>query len=631
MTNDSQNDTIDELPTAASTATPADDDALSELFHSCMSTSDAFDLRASDFSSAKDELKGECDMNGKDIGEDAATTDHDLRGDGAPTQHAGATTNSSNKSSNSNSTTSSWNKLPPKSTAIVHSINFNRDRTCLILSTSVGVRIRTLQSMDYSLLPHNNASTSNNTNATKSNISNDSWVHDIPLQGGASYAQLLHSTSLLAVVQPHSPRCCFLYNAKNASNALAALPFGAAVKRIELTRRVLVVITVDGKLHIFHMKNEANATTIDGDEGGDTQKRNALRPTWIQTLNSMHPTDTVRNLSRGLDALYAGSYFDLSPNEDTPYLVCKSFNKTAGTIRVYDPTQVTEVEITSLGGNVSVGNKSNATFSVSNGEAISVTTSSSWENSCNSPIAKKKMKRRIHLLATIDAHEHSVTRMLIGGSFLATASAKGTSIRVFSLPTGECLSEWHRGSRSCSIHSISWNGTADRLVSYGSSGTIHVFDWNSQQQKKQLVGGNMSANYEHGENKDFQEVNENSERDRSEHEVDVKAVRPLYKRIGASLRRCAVLMEGTTASNAPVKHRSFIKLKCPTSPKGRPQHLVVALLDRNNNSGIIQGNDDEMNREETLAMCSLDGELRQYSLKADGSAELVLMETVAFR
>ena len=74
MTNDSQNDTIDELPTAASAATPADDDALSELFHSCLSTSDAFDLRASDFSSAKDELKGECDMNGKDIGEDAATT-----------------------------------------------------------------------------------------------------------------------------------------------------------------------------------------------------------------------------------------------------------------------------------------------------------------------------------------------------------------------------------------------------------------------------------------------------------------------------------------------------------------------------------------------------------------------------
>ena len=93
---------------------------------------------------------------------------------------------------------------------------------------------------------------------------------------------------------------------------------------------------------------------------------------------------------------------------------------------------------------------------------------------------RKKVRRRCHLHTTIDSHEHPVTRMVIGyssqSSYVATASSKGTTIRVFGL--------WHLGSRSCQIVSLSWNGMGDRLVSYGSSNTIHVFEWNNQHQHK---------------------------------------------------------------------------------------------------------------------------------------------------
>eukprot|EP00956_Cyclotella_meneghiniana_P033956 scaffold100628_cov85-Cyclotella_meneghiniana.AAC.3 len=73
---------------------------------------------------------------------------------------------------------------------------------------------------------------------------------------------------------------------------------------------------------------------------------------------------------------------------------------------------------------------------------------------------RKKVRRRCHLHTTIDSHERPVTRMVIGyssqSSYVATASSKGTTIRVFGL--------WHLGSRSCQIVSLSWNGMADSFV-----------------------------------------------------------------------------------------------------------------------------------------------------------------------
>ena len=216
----------------------------------------------------------------------------------------------------------------------------------------------------------------------------------------ATYAQFLHTSSIL------SPRCCFLYNAKHAANALAA-----SVNRVELTSKVLVCVTADGRLHVFHMN-----------DGSDKQER----PVWIQTLNIMHPSDSVRIITRGRNIFFSGSYFDLSPNEEEPYLVCKSFNGIAGTIRVYDPTRVTETEVSS--GNVSV-------YSCVSGSA----------SAHSAGQIRKKVRRWCHLHSTIDAHEHSMTRLLIGSSssssFLATASSKGTAIRVFGLPHGEQLWE----------------------------------------------------------------------------------------------------------------------------------------------------------------------------------------------
>ncbi|KAK1735520.1 WD40 repeat-containing protein [Skeletonema marinoi] len=526
----------------------------------------------------------------------------------AETNNSTGGVNSTSSASNSNS---SWSLLSESNERpTIHSITFNRDRTCLIVSTSVGVRIRTLESIHLM---------NNDDDNTDNNHSNN-LTYDVPLlPDGATYSQLLHNTSLLVVIKPSTPRCCYLYNAKNAAFPLAALPLSAAVKRVELTRRVLAALTVDGRVHVFHMADGGGDLT---QQMNDTEGRKALRPTWIQTLNIMHPSDSCRSLTRGMDIFNVGSYFDLSCEEELPLLVCKSFNGTSGTIRVYDPTVVEEVSM------INKNSSSSSNVSVGSGAGSNA---SSWDYYQSTTPTKKK-KRRIKLLSTIDAHEHSVTRMVIGSSgsqsFLATTSSKGTTIRLFGLPRGDFLWEFHRGSRSCQFYSLAWSGSADRLVTYGSSGTVHVFSW----PKEKDVNVDETNNTDHVEEGDFQHVTDSSTRSGSSFHTQKKASeKPLLRRIGASIRQPK---KATTTK--PLKHRSFAKLKykpptaSPTDSKKRnpqSQSIIVSLLDRRNDGGTIDKNDLAQN-EGTLVMCSIDGELRQYSVTNEGHIQLAQLEDV---
>ena len=616
-----------------STSMDEEDDAtelLSEsLFHSCMSS---FDDNTKDVNKASEEAeeeKAQSSLPDSHIlaesrqpqevtaTETAASSDAiDLTAVESTTPEvACAETNNSTGGVNSNftsrgSSNTSWSLLSEsKERPTIHSVTFNRDRTCLLVSTSVGVRIRTLESIHLM-----------NDDGIDNNQSNN-LTCDVPLlPDGATYSQILHNTSLIVVIKPSTPRCCYLYNAKSAAFPLAALPLSAAVKRVELTRRVLAALTVDGRVHVFHMADDGGDLT---QQLNDTESRKALRPTWVQTLNIMHPSDSCRSLTRGMDIFNVGSYFDLSCEEEQPLLVCKSFNGTSGTIRVYDPTVVEEVSI--------INKNSSSNVSVGSGAGSNA---SSWDYYQNSTPTKKK-KRRINLLSTIDAHEHSVTRMVIGSagrsqSFLATTSSKGTIVRLFGLPRGDFLWEFHRGSRSCQFYSLAWSGNADRLVTYGSSGTVHVFCWPKE---KDVHNNETSNNIEQiEEGNDFQHVIDSSTRSGSVfHPPKMSSEKPLLRRIGESMRQ----PKKATAPK-PLKNRSFAKLKykppaasLSNGKKRNPQSqsVIVSLLDRRNDNGALDKNDLAQN-EGTLVMCSMDGELRQYTLTNDGHIQLAQLEDV---
>ena len=296
----------------------------------------------------------------------------------------------------------SWDALAGEERPVIRSVTYTRDQKCVIFASSDGVTIRVLDSL-YEL-------------PSSLKRGKDDWTLSVPLKpDGATFAQMSCSMTL-AVIRPDSPRCVHVYKMGDDLSNTAVLPLSAAVKRVELQEKVLVAMTVDLRLHVFHMQL---------DNPGVEPKIS-----FITILNILHPTDSPRTL--GDDGFCSGSYFDLSTNSDEPRLACKSFTGTPGSIRVYNPLGFHEVAIDSA----------------------------PRLDRRNSPPPTRKVRRRLELVTTIDAHDHAVTRMVIGTSeqksFLATCSSKGTSIRIYTLSEGKLMYEWYRGARACKISSLSW-------------------------------------------------------------------------------------------------------------------------------------------------------------------------------
>lgn len=77
----------------------------------------------------------------------------------------------------------------------------------------------------------------------------------------------------------------------------------------------------------------------------------------------------------------------------------------------------------------------------------------------------------------ITAHKTSLSCLALNmdGTRLATASEKGTLIRIFDTATGTPLQELRRGADSAEIYSIAFNFNSAWLAVSSDKGTIHVF------------------------------------------------------------------------------------------------------------------------------------------------------------
>ncbi|KAF1964581.1 WD40 repeat-like protein [Bimuria novae-zelandiae CBS 107.79] len=77
----------------------------------------------------------------------------------------------------------------------------------------------------------------------------------------------------------------------------------------------------------------------------------------------------------------------------------------------------------------------------------------------------------------IQAHNSPLSCIAMNseGTMLATASEKGTIIRVFSVPGGEKLYQFRRGTIASRICSMSFNSTSTLLCVSSASDTVHIF------------------------------------------------------------------------------------------------------------------------------------------------------------
>ncbi|KAJ9669485.1 autophagy protein [Coniosporium apollinis] len=88
---------------------------------------------------------------------------------------------------------------------------------------------------------------------------------------------------------------------------------------------------------------------------------------------------------------------------------------------------------------------------------------------------------KMEAVNVIEAHQAPLSCIALNneGTLLATASEKGTIIRVFSVPDAQKLFQFRRGSIPARIFSMSFNATSTLLCVSSGSETVHIFRLNS--------------------------------------------------------------------------------------------------------------------------------------------------------
>ncbi|KAF1990870.1 hypothetical protein K402DRAFT_324009 [Aulographum hederae CBS 113979] len=84
---------------------------------------------------------------------------------------------------------------------------------------------------------------------------------------------------------------------------------------------------------------------------------------------------------------------------------------------------------------------------------------------------------KLEAINVIEAHQTPISFISINntGTLIATASEKGTIIRVFSIPDGQKLFQFRRGSIPARIFSMSFNETSTLLAVSSATETVHIF------------------------------------------------------------------------------------------------------------------------------------------------------------
>lgn len=83
----------------------------------------------------------------------------------------------------------------------------------------------------------------------------------------------------------------------------------------------------------------------------------------------------------------------------------------------------------------------------------------------------------LSMINIIQAHKAPIAALALNanGTLLATASEKGTIIRVFSIPSATKLWQFRRGSYPARIYSLSFNATSTLLSCSSDTETVHIF------------------------------------------------------------------------------------------------------------------------------------------------------------
>jgi len=189
----------------------------------------------------------------------------------------------------------------------------------------------------------------------------------------------------------------------------------------------------------------------------------------------------------------------------------------------------------------------------------------------------------------VEAHQSPLSSCAINneGTLLATASEKGTIIRIFTVPEGEKLFEFRRGTIPAKMFSMSFNATSTLLCASSETETVHIFKLSKDQPEKPGSSDSPKASTDSrdrsvspstGEYDDRSEM-QASQPERPAPSTFAGMIRRTSQNVGMSLatRAAGYLPKQMTAMWEPL--RDFAWVKVPKANAGSPQPIrtVVAL------------------------------------------------------
>ncbi|KAJ5746103.1 Autophagy-related protein 18 [Penicillium odoratum] len=199
---------------------------------------------------------------------------------------------------------------------------------------------------------------------------------------------------------------------------------------------------------------------------------------------------------------------------------------------------------------------------------------------------------KLEAINVIEAHRSPLACITLNsdGSLLATASDKGTIIRVFSVPDGHKLYQFRRGSMPSRIYSMSFNTTSTLLCVSSSTETIHLFKLTQQGPSSDAssahspVGRNASIGASSfGSGQDEDEPSDPDQAARRHNGTLIGMIRRTSQNVGGAVaaRVGGYLPRGVSEMWEPARDFAWIKLprsQGPAAPGNNgPLRSVVAM------------------------------------------------------
>lgn len=199
----------------------------------------------------------------------------------------------------------------------------------------------------------------------------------------------------------------------------------------------------------------------------------------------------------------------------------------------------------------------------------------------------------------IEAHNSPLSCIALNndGTLLATASEKGTIIRVFSIPDAQKLYQFRRGSIPARIYSMSFNSTSTLLSVSSATETVHIFRLGTPHASRSSISSGQSGPLSGKRERSSSKVSEEDFDDFGASSADIAAPerKPLHPTFASMIRRTSQTVGKSFAAtvggylpNAVAEmwepSRDFAWVKIPRSPNSAsagPVRTVVAL----NNNG----------------------------------------------